>query len=72
LKEDQAARLRMQSRSEQQTDEQVGQLVRQRRSCTKAARTQAAPSARASMSKVPSSSNSSEESKESASSSDSG
>ena len=32
--------------AEQLTDEQVGQLVRQTRSRTKAARTQAAPSAR--------------------------
>ena len=62
-------------RAQQLTDEQVGQLVQQTRSRTKAARTQAAPSACASTSKAPSSSSSSsssEVSKESASSRDGG
>ena len=57
--------------TQQLTNEQVGQLVRQTRSRTKANRTQAAPSACASTSKAPSSS-SSDESEESASSSDRG
>jgi len=58
--------------AQQLTDDQVGQLVWLTRSRTKAACTQAAPSARASTIKAPrSSSSSSEESEESASSSDS-
>jgi len=50
LKRAKLQRLRMQSRSEQPCsyEEQVVQLVWQTRSCTKAARTQAAPSARTS------------------------
>jgi len=69
--------LRTQSKlkaAQQLTDEQVGQLVWQTRSRTKAARTQAAPSACASTSKAPSSSSSSsgiEKSEKSASISDS-
>ena len=60
--------------AQQLTGEQVGQLVRQTRSRTKAARTQSTPSTRTRTTKAPSSSSSSssssEESKESASSSD--
>jgi hypothetical protein len=72
--EDQAAMLahaELIRAAQQLTDEQVGQLVQQTRTRTKAARTQAAPSAFASTSKVPSSS-SSEESEESTSTSDIG
>jgi len=46
--------------AQQLTGEQLEQLVRHTRSCTKAARTQTAPSARASTSKVSSSSSSSD------------
>jgi len=60
--------------AQQLIDEQVEQLMRQTRSCTKVACTQAAPSARASTRKAPisGSSSSSEESEESASISDGG